>query len=84
MRISGQNEQSHQMGVAQKAEQQEDRHKPTTGNWFSRQESNVRIALIFARVVLAFEGIYIYFSPFQACMREGDGSLLRSFGIRHR
>lgn len=38
---------------------------------------NVKIALILAVTVILAEAIWIYFSPFQACVRSmgGDGQL---------
>jgi len=55
-----------------------------TNNWFSRLEPKVKIALIIAVAVLCGEAIYIYFSPFQTCMRELEDPITCSFGLRHR
>lgn len=68
----------------QQSEKEKELPESITNNWFSRQEPKVKIALIIAVAVLCGEAIYIYFSPFQTCMREGGDPITCSFGPRYR
>jgi hypothetical protein len=41
-------------------------------DWEAQMNSNVVIALILAITAIIIAGMFIYYSEFQTCMREGD------------